>query len=437
MFKFLKDKIKETISKISKKVEEEPKVEDIIEESQKEEKKKPQKREPKKETKKQEKKPKQKKEKIKKPQKEEVIEESHQEETIEEETISKKEEKPKKGFFSKLKEKISKKEEIEEKLEEVQDDTKIKKIEEDTREEFKEEILEEPKEKKGFFGIIKEKVTTTKISEDKFNELFEDLEVALLENNVAFEVVDKIKEDLKKDILEKPIKRGEVEATIISSLKESIEDLFLTPKIDLLKNIEEKKPYIICFIGINGSGKTTSIARLAHLLQKNKKSVVLAASDTFRAAAIQQLKEWGSKLNVKVIAHDYGSDPAAVSFDAIEYAKAHNIDVVLIDTAGRLHSNKNLMGEMQKIIRVAKPDLKIFIGEAITGNDCTEQAQQFKNEIGIDGIILTKADVDEKGGTIVSVSHVTHRPIMYLGVGQELDDLEEFNKDKIMKNLGL
>ena len=173
------------------------------------------------------------------------------------------------------------------------------------------------------------------------------------------------------------------------------------------------------------------------MLKKNKLSVVLSASDTFRAAAIQQLKDWGEKLNMKVIAHNYGSDPAAVAFDAISYAKSHNIDVVLIDTAGRQHSNKDLLREMEKIVRVAKPDLKIFVGEAIVGNDCVEQAKEFHKAVDIDGIILAKADVDEKGGAIISVSFITHRSIMYLGTGQSVDDLKEFNKEEIVKGLGL
>ncbi|MBS3152472.1 signal recognition particle-docking protein FtsY [Candidatus Woesearchaeota archaeon] len=329
----------------------------------------------------------------------------------------------KKGFFSKLKEKFARKEE------------EIKPIEEKT--ETIEEKPEIKEEKKGFFGIIKEKITTTKISEEKFEELFYDLELAMLENNVAFEVVEKIKEDMKKTIVEKSIKRGKVEDEIKNSLKESIEDLFNVEKIDLLERIKEKKPFVICFVGVNGSGKTTSIAKVAYLLQKNKKSVVLAAADTFRAAAIQQLKEWGNKLSVKVIAHDYGSDPAAVAFDSIKYAEAHGMDVVLIDTAGRLHSNIDLVREMQKIIRVAKPNLKIFVGEAITGNDCVEQAKEFNNAINIDAIILAKADVDEKGGAMISTSFVTHKPILFLGVGQSESDLKEFNKDEIIKGLDL
>jgi len=295
--------------------------------------------------------------------------------------------------------------------------------------------VKEP-EKKGFFKRITETITTKKISEDKFDELFWDLELALLENNVAVEVIEKIKTDLKADLVDKPIPRNEVDSTIAHSLKKSIADLFVTPDFDLLKAAEQKKPYVICFVGINGSGKTTTIAKITKYFQDNDKSVVLAAADTFRAAAIDQLQLHADKLGVKLIRQEYGSDPAAVAFDAVKHAKATDKDVVLIDTAGRLHSNINLMDELKKIIRVANPDIKLFIGESITGNDCIEQAQKFNEAVGIDGIVLSKADVDEKGGAAISVSYVTNKPIMFLGVGQEYEDLQKFDKDKLLKSIG-
>jgi fused signal recognition particle receptor len=165
--------------------------------------------------------------------------------------------------------------------------------------------------------------------------------------------------------------------------------------------------------------------------------VVLAAADTFRAASIEQIAEHASKLGVPLIKHDYGADPAAVGFDAIKYAEKHNIDVVLIDTAGRMHTKTNLLAEMEKICRVTKPDLKIFVAESIAGNDATEQAKSFHEMIEIDGSILSKVDVDEKGGTIISVSHATRKPIFYLGTGQKYEDLELFDKQKYIENLGL
>jgi fused signal recognition particle receptor len=300
-----------------------------------------------------------------------------------------------------------------------------------------EEKVEEVK--KGFFSKLREKISTTKISYEKFEALFSDLELILMENNVAVEVIDKIKKDLTQNLVEKPIKRTKVESAIKESLKNSIEDLFNVDKINLLRNVKNKveKPFVIAFFGINGSGKTTSIAKVANLLKENNISCVLAASDTFRAASIEQLQHHADKLGLKMIKHDYGSDPAAVAFDAIQHAKAKNIDAVLVDTAGRLHSQDNLMQEMEKIIRVAKPDLKIFVGEAITGNDCVEQARTFNEIVGIDGLILTKADVDEKGGAAVSVSYITKKPIIYLGVGQEYKDLRAFEPRIVVEGLGL
>lgn len=314
---------------------------------------------------------------------------------------------------------------------------KKKKEEEKKGEEKKEAPVLEIKEDKGFFGALKETLFKTSLSEEKFEEIFWELEVILLENNVAVEVIELIKKNLKKELVETKVLRGELHDIITGSLRESIEETFTVEPLDIISRAKEKKPFVIVFVGINGSGKTTTIAKIAHLLKENALSCVIAAGDTFRAAAIQQLEEHANNLHVKLIKHDYGSDPAAVGFDAIKYAKAHNIDCVLIDTAGRLHSNINLIDEMKKIIRVTKPDLKLFIGEAITGNDCVEQARRFNEAIGIDGIILAKADVDEKGGAALSVSYVTGKPILYLGVGQGYNDLEAFNSEMIIGQLGL
>lgn len=416
MFKFLKEKLKSAISKISEDVEKEGKVE------------------------------------------EEIIEKH----------VEKKEEEG--GFFAKLKEKFVGKEEKEvaeerkiyfkervEAKEEVKS-TKIElkaehqKIQEgkkfnnkkqkekiEIKEEEKPIILEEKEEKKGFFAAIKERIVTTKITEEQFEKLFWDLEMGLMENNVAVEVIEKIKNDLKDELVERPIKRTKVEETIQLTLKASIENLFLSSDLDLVEEIKNKKekPYVIAFFGINGSGKTTSIAKLAHMLGEREISCVLAASDTFRAASIEQLQHHADKIGIRLIKHNYGADPAAVAFDAIKHAKAKGIDAVLIDTAGRMHSNENLLAEMKKIIRVTKPDMKIFVGESITGNDCVEQAKTFNEAVGIDGIILAKADIDEKGGAAVSVSYVTKKPILYLGTGQKYSDLQRFDSEIIVKNLGL
>jgi fused signal recognition particle receptor len=300
------------------------------------------------------------------------------------------------------------------------------------------EEIEEVKTK-GLFGKIKQTITTKKISDGKFEELFTELEFTLLENNVALEVIDKIKSDLKDEIVNKPIKRAEFSTKIIESLKQSIEDLFNIENIDLIDAIKKKKnkPYVVCFVGVNGSGKTTTVAKLAYKLKKEGLSVLLVAGDTWRAASIQQLEEHGKNLDIRVIKHNYGSDPAAVAFDGVDAAKKNNIDVVLIDTAGRQHSNKDLMREVEKIIRVAKPDFNIFVGESITGNDCVLQAQQFKEFVDFGGIVLTKSDVDEKGGAAISISYVTGKPVLFLGKGQKYEDLEKFDAKMVIESLGI
>jgi len=429
MFKFLKDKLKSTISKISEQFSKEgedveaEKIEETIEEKEVLEEK------PKKAEIEKFEKEKAKQEGIIKKESEEKIEKIQKPKRKPEEIIEQpKEEEHKKRFFGLFKKKEAKEAEEEKKEEHVEEAKEEKPLE-----------VEKPTEpeKKGIFKTITEKVVTKKINEKQFEKFFWDLEVTLLENNVAVEVIEKIKANLQQEIVEKPIKRTKIEDTIKSILQDSLKGLFDVEKIDLLAKVKEKKPYVICFVGINGSGKTTTIAKIAHMFKNSGLSCVLVASDTWRQAAIEQLGQWAQKLNVPIIKHSYGSDPAAVAYDGVAMAKARNQDVVLIDTAGRMHSNTNLMDEMKKIIRVAQPDMKIFIGESITGNDCVEQAKKFDEAIGIDGIILSKADIDEKGGAAISVSYVVKKPIMYIGTGQELTDLREFNPDIVVQGLGL
>ena len=441
MFKFLKNKLKESISKLSKKVDEE--AEDVVEEVKEEEKKPEPKKEkpkpkPKPKPKKVEKKPEPEPEEEKveevveeEPEVEEVPEEPEEEPEPEPEPVVEEEPQPEKKKFRLFKRRekpVEPEPVVEEKVEEPVVEEKPEPVE---------EVKEEPKEKKGIFKAVSERITKKNLSEKQFNEIFWELEVVLLENNVAVEVIEKIKSDLHDNLVDKPVERKKIESTIQSTLKNTINDLFDVDKINLLEKIKTKKPYVICMVGINGSGKTTTIAKIVHMLKKNNLKSVLAAGDTFRAAAIQQLEEHANKLDVKMIKHDYGADAAAVAFDAIKYAEAHDIDVVLIDTAGRLHSNANLMDEMKKIKRVSNPDMIIFIGESITGNDCVEQAKSFDKLIGIDGIILSKADIDEKGGAAISISYVTKKPIMYLGTGQGYEDLTEFDSNLIVESLGL
>jgi len=328
-------------------------------------------------------------------------------------------------------------------LEELKE--KAKKLEE---KESKDKITNEQQQKinepgtKSFFKKISEKTRKIKISEKEFGVYSEELEMLLLENNVALKVSEKIIQDLKEQIVGKELLKKELEWEIKDLFKKIIKEILIEP-FDLVKKIKEKisdqskEPYVILFCGINGTGKTTTLAKIADFLKNNGISCVLAAADTFRAASIEQIKKHGDNIGIKVISQNYGSDPAAVGFDAIKYAKKNFIACVLIDTAGRMHTSKNLLKEIEKISRVCKPDTKIFVGESITGNDVIEQAKSFDWAIGIDGIILTKADIDEKGGTALSVGYVTKKPILYLGTGQEYDKIVVFSKEKFIERLGL
>jgi fused signal recognition particle receptor len=291
--------------------------------------------------------------------------------------------------------------------------------------------FEKTKEKTSFFSRFQKK-----FSEEDFEKIFEELELILLQNNVAYEVVDSIRDSLKERLVGKNL-RG---VSVGEELKNSIKEILINPPdfLGIARNsLKEKSPFVILFAGINGSGKTTTIAKIANYLLKNKLSVCLCAADTFRAASIEQIQQHADNLKIPLIKKDYGADPAAVGFDAIAYAKKHHINVVLIDTAGRMQNKDSLMKEIEKVVRVNKPDMKFFIGESITGNDAVEQAKTFNETINLTGIILSKADVDEKGGTAISVSHVTKKPIYFLGTGQEYKDIEIFNKDKLIEKIGL
>jgi len=323
---------------------------------------------------------------------------------------------------------------------------KISKHEKKVTEELpKQKIIKEmPKdeEKESLFEKIRKKIIRIKISEKEFEIYSDELEILLIENNVAFEVAKKIIEELKERVVGKEFLKKEIESEIKQNLKEIIRDILVEP-FSVVDKIREKiadqskEPYIMLFCGINGTGKTTTIAKIAEYLKRNGVTCILAASDTFRAASIEQLKKHGEKIGVKVIAHEYGADPTAVAFDAIKYAKRNFINCVLIDTAGRMHTAKNLIREIEKIARVCKPDIKIFVGESITGNDIVEQIKSFDWAIHIDGIVLTKADIDEKGGTALSAGYILKKPILYLGTGQEYNKIEVFDKQKFIEKLGL
>ena len=320
-----------------------------------------------------------------------------------------------------------------------------KEIREEEIKESRKKIIKETakdEKKESFFERIKGKISRVKISEKEFEVYSEELEMLLIENNVALEVSQKIINELREKVIGKEFLRKEIESEIKDNLKEIIENILVEP-FSIVEKIREKmsdqakEPYVILFVGINGTGKTTTIAKIADHLKRNGITCVLAASDTFRAASIEQIKKHGEKLGIRVISQDYGADPAAVAFDAIKYAKRNFINCVLIDTAGRMHTAKNLIREIEKISKVCKPDLKIFVGESITGNDIIDQAKCFEWALNIDGIVLTKADIDEKGGTALSVGYILKKPILYLGTGQEYNKIEVFDKQKFIEKLGL
>jgi len=295
-------------------------------------------------------------------------------------------------------------------------------------------VLETRKSIEQAVGVEKKPAWT--IDDNKLDELLWDLEMGLLEADVAYSVIDSIKKDVKQEIKRVPFDKGKAGELVETVLKNAIDHVLKANNFDFNKFIEErKKPVVIMFVGVNGTGKTLSIAKIAYQLQKQGKSSVMAAGDTFRAGAIEQLAIHADRVGVKIIKHGPGSDPAAVAFDAIEHAKAKHKDVVLLDTAGRMQTNANLMDEMAKIKRVAKPDLIIFVGDALSGNDAVEQAKRFNEVVGIDGVILTKVDADAKGGSSLSIAYTIGKPLLFIGVGQGYADQIPFEPEWMIKNI--
>jgi fused signal recognition particle receptor len=291
--------------------------------------------------------------------------------------------------------------------------------------------------KSGFKGLVT-KVTTAELKPENLNPLLSDFKLSLAENDVAFPVADKVCDELEKRLTGVQVKRLEDRKKIIEdNLRQVLLEVMLTDKkIDILAMAEEKRrkkePLILLFVGINGTGKTTTIAKVAEFFKDKKYSVVLAGSDTYRAGSIEQLEEHARRLNLKMIKHQYGADPAAVAYDAISHAKAHGISIVLIDTAGRMQTNQNLMNELSKVKRVVKPDLTILTVDSLAGNDAVQQAEEFHKCVGIDATILTKVDADVKGGAALSVTYITQKPILFIGVGQSYKDLEVFDPQKFV-----
>ncbi len=271
-----------------------------------------------------------------------------------------------------------------------------------------------------------------RLKERVLDELLKDLEMVLIEADVALPVAEELTGKVRLDLSGKRVDRSfDIDEAVELALKAAVKEVLTQSPLDLTGRIKAKKepPFVIMFVGINGGGKTTAIAKLSYRMQKHGLSCVLAAGDTFRAGAIEQITLHAEKLGCKVIKHQEGSDPAAVAYDAIEHAKARKRDVVLIDTAGRMQTNTNLMDEMKKIKRVAKPDLVFFVGDALAGTDAVEQAKRFDAAVGIDAVILTKIDADAKGGAALSISHTIGKPVAYVSTGQEYEDFRKFDAE--------
>ena len=268
-----------------------------------------------------------------------------------------------------------------------------------------------------------------KIKGDKLEGILYDLEIALLESDVAFPVAKEVVDTLAEDLEGKRVSREvTLETGVEAALRDAITKAMTVPTIDLFEILKtHPKPVVIMFVGVNGTGKTTTIAKLAYHIQKRGYTAVVAAADTFRAGAIEQLEKHAEAVGFKLIKHEAGSDPAAVAYDAVEHARARKRDVVLIDTAGRMQTNTNLMDQMKKIKRVASPDLVFYVGDALAGNDAIEQAKQFHEAVGLDGIILTKIDADAKGGAALSIARTIGKPVVFVSVGQGYDDIRRFN----------
>ena len=357
--------------------------------------------------------------------------ESEDEEDSDEEEEEAVEEK-KSRFWSRSKDKS----EDEEESEDVEEESEGKKHFWSRSKDKKEDVSVDGEASGGLFSFVREKT----ISEKHVEDILWELEMELLQGDVAMEVANAVVESVKNDLVGKKIKRSnDITEYTYLALRNAVAEIIDIPGKSMTEMIEEKKahgePLVVMFVGINGTGKTTTIGKLANYYLKMGYTPVIAASDTFRAGAIEQVTYHADNVGVKIIKHKKGSDPAAVAYDAVEHAKAQGKELVLIDTAGRMQTNVNLMDEMKKIKRVANPDLVIFVGDALTGNDATEQAAKFNEAIDIDGVILTKADADSKGGASLSIGYVIQRPIMFLGVGQGYDDIMEYDAEWMLDQL--
>ena len=294
---------------------------------------------------------------------------------------------------------------------------------------------------KNAVGLVIDKLSQTELSDDNLDPLLWEFKIGLLENDVALSVADEVCNEIKGRLLGEAVGRFENKKERVNdALRDGLYKVLKAPvNVDLLEAVaikrRERAPLIIVFVGVNGTGKTTTIAKVANLLLKKGYSVVLAGSDTYRAGSIEQLEGHAKRLGIRVIKHPYRSDAAAVAFDAINYARSHGINAVLVDTAGRMQTNRNLIDEIKKIVKVAKPHLTVLVVDALAGNDSVEQARIFDEAVGINGVILTKLDADVKGGAAISIAFAVKKPILFLGIGQFYDDLTSFDPRFVVESI--
>lgn len=294
---------------------------------------------------------------------------------------------------------------------------------------------------KSFTKRVAEAIKYRELSEEEINEFCDKLLLDLVEADVAFDAAQQIVEAIKHNLREVKIVRGKnSEEIAINITRETIREMLnrgiSKNFLNLIReSLHTSRPVKIIFAGVNGVGKTTTIAKIAYLCIQNSLKPIIVAADTFRAGAQEQLKKHSINLNIPFIGGRYGSDPASIAFDGIIYASKNGYDVVLIDTAGRMHVDIDLMNELKKIVKVVNPHLKILVVDALTGNDAIEQARLFDNTIGIDGVILTKIDADAKGGAALSVILGVGKPIFLVGTGQRYEDLEIYDPEQILRRL--
>jgi fused signal recognition particle receptor len=274
------------------------------------------------------------------------------------------------------------------------------------------------------------------VSEKDIAEALSELEMTLLECDVAFQVTDATIPRLRANLIGKHRKIGScIDDLVVGALKSALLEVLGTG-FDLVQYIKtHPHPVKILFTGVNGTGKTTTIAKIGFFLKKQGLTVVIGAGDTYRAGAIEQIGVHAERIGIKIIQHQEGADPSAVLFDTVQYAVSHKIDVVLADTAGRFHTKSNLMSQLEKIKRVMKPDLVIYVDEAVAGNDAVIRAAEFERTVGADAVVLTKADMDSRGGAAISIAHTIGKPLMFLGTGQGYDDIMPFDPVQVVEEL--